>query len=176
VELLEAPGYDPKRWLALFKTLPGFSSRVRAVGFIRDAEDSAAQREAELQAAFEGNGLAVPPHAFALAEGPPVTGYLVIPHGRSAGCLENAMLDAVRPDVRLDCVRDYLSCVDRPGRNDNWRAKVQVHALIAAGDSPPMTLGESVQKGQLWDFAHPSLGVVTDFMLNLIRRSAPPPP
>ena len=30
----EAPGYDPKRWLALFKTLPGYAESVRAVGFI----------------------------------------------------------------------------------------------------------------------------------------------
>ncbi len=168
----EAPGYDPKRWLGLFKTLPNYVERVRAICFIRDAEDSAAQRQAELRGAFVDNGLAAPDQPLQLTPGPPVTGYLVMPHGKNSGCLENALLEAVRPNVPLACAGAYLTCVDRRERNDNWRAKVQVHAIIAAGDSPPMTLGESVQQDQLWDFSGDALRVMLDFISDAARRSA----
>jgi hypothetical protein len=63
----------------------------------------------------------------------------------------------------VDCAEKYLECIGATERNENWKAKVKVHSLIAASRNPAWTLSESA-KGGLWDFAHPSLVVMKDFM------------
>lgn len=93
----------------------------------------------------------------------PSVGFLIMPHDGDSGCLEHAMLRAGRSGPRLECAEKYLQCVGESGRNENWKAKLKVHTLIAAGKNPAWTLGESVKAG-LWDFTHPSLRVMTDFM------------
>jgi hypothetical protein len=48
--------------------------------------------------------------------------------------------------------------------NPNHIAKLKVHAHIAGcGSNPAMTLGQSGSTG-LWDFQHPSLRVMIDFI------------
>jgi len=66
----------------------------------------------------------------------------------------------------MQCVEKYADCVDQAERNDNWRAKVKVHALIAASPNPAQTLGQS-GKSNLWDFSKPPLSVALDFIRNL---------
>jgi hypothetical protein len=73
------------------------------------------------------------------------------------------MMEARQPDLPLHCAEEYVRCVGVGVRNENWQAKVKVHALIAASKNPAWTLSESVVGG-LWDFTHPSLRIMKDFM------------
>ena len=156
------------RFLQLLKSLAGFCTKVRAIGLIRDAEESAESSRNELRLAFERNGLAAPFEAGEIAAGPPATGFLVMPVGKKSGCIEHAFLDSASCAATLECAKAFLKCIDRGGRNDNWRAKVQVHAIIAASDRPSATLGQSVRQN-LWDLSHPSLAIMLDFVRRLIR-------
>ncbi|MCY2951688.1 MAG: hypothetical protein NTU53_06880 [Planctomycetota bacterium] len=157
---------SPERFVQLLKSLAGFSTKIRAVGLIRDAEESAESKRSELRRAFERNGLAVPSQAGVIAAGPPATGFLVMPVGKESGCIEHAFLESGACAASLECAKAFLKCVDRSDRNDNWRAKVQVHAIIAASDHPSATLGQSV-KQKLWNLSHPTLGVMLDFVRRL---------
>jgi len=93
----------------------------------------------------------------------PAVGVLIIPHNRPSGCLEHAMIEAAQPDLPLHCAEQYLRCVGIGARNENWQAKVKVHALIAAGTNPAWALSQSVAGG-MWDFTRPSLKIMKDFM------------
>jgi hypothetical protein len=73
------------------------------------------------------------------------------------------MIEARQADVPLHCAEQYLHCIGVGAKNENWKAKVKVHALIAAGKNPAWTLSQSVATG-LWDFTHPSLRIMKDLM------------
>lgn len=167
-------GSSAERWLTLFKSLRGFDG-VRAIGLIRDAEDNAVERHTEMQRALRNNALGVPPRPRDVLAGHPATGFLIMPHGAAAGCIENSFLDAAVADAPMNCAQDFLRCVDREERNDNWRAKVLVHALITASDKPSSTLGQSVMQGKLWHLSHPSLSVMVEFIRDLIHAGEQPP-
>ncbi len=169
----EPPNDTARQWISFLRTLRGYDERVKAIGLIRDAEASAEKSRAELRTAFAGNGLPIPIEPMTVAGGRPATGFLVMPHGRETGCLEHAMLEATRPNAPVVCAGEFLSCVNRPVKNENWRAKVRVHAMIAAGENPAMTLGQSISGGELWNFAHPSLAVMSDFIAALVHAAEP---
>jgi hypothetical protein len=154
-------------WLTDFRTLRNFEM-IRAIGVIRDAEADSTATAKQLHAAFARNELRAAENSGELVGGPPASGFLVMPHEGQRGCLEHAMLDACAEHLRTDCARSFLQCVDDGARNDNWRAKVQVHALIASCEKPSITLGQSAKEG-LWDFGRPSLSVMIDFIRRLVR-------
>ena len=173
VQLWDFKGPDNgelSRWLSLFKKLEGFEDRVRAIGVIRDAEDNAAGMADRIKSAFGNNGFPIPDGPMVVTSGKPAVGFLLIPHGADSGCLEHAVLQAASPDLPMQCVEEYLDCVEHGGRNPNpnWRAKLKVHALIAAGKNPAWTLSESARAG-LWDMEHAAVRVMMDFIRKLSR-------
>ena len=97
----------------------------------------------------------------------PHVGYLLIPHDKPSGCLEDACLEAsTLAQEHVSCADKFLECILQhiPPLNPNWRAKVRLHALIAgSGKNPAMTLGQSAKAG-LWDFTHESLKIMLDFL------------
>ncbi len=157
-----------ERFIALLKTLRGFEN-VRAVGVICDCEESRELASNTVRRGFTNNQL-LPPDAPGVGhDGTRALGYLLMPHDKESGCLENALLSAATPQLKIDCARQFLTCVNDPERNDNWRAKVEVHSLIAAANNPAWTIGESARAG-LWDSSHESLQVMLNFIRDLIHR------
>lgn len=149
-------------WLETFKTLSDFTT-VKVIGIIRDAEENASAAEQAVKGALAKFGMSIPTDSAVISLGTPKVGYLILPHGKEQGCLENCLLDAASGTPLANCASAFLNCVDTPARNSNWRAKVQVHAMIAGSSEPQITLGDSAKAG-LWDFNHPSLKVIIDFI------------
>jgi hypothetical protein len=143
--------------------------RVRSLGIIRDIEDSLSIQEQSLRGLFGRFRLPVPATNQKVTKGRPNTGYLLVPHDKQSGCLENACIEACAlPAPRIACADAYLACIEQclgTPLSSNKRAKVKVHALIASHNSPAMTLGQSAIPGVgLWDFTHPSLAVMLEFI------------
>jgi hypothetical protein len=151
------------RWLKLFTMLEGYGDKIRAIGVIRDAEEDAASTLQSTAQALTNVGLAPPARPMEVTAGSPAIGILVMPHNSPSGCLEHAIIEARQPDVPLRCAEEYLHCIGVGLKNENWQAKVKVHALIAAGQNPAWTLSQSVAGG-LWDLTHSSLKIMKDFM------------
>lgn len=145
---------------------------VRALGIIRDAETSRESQEASLKALLEQFKLPIPRSQMTVAAGGvgvPKTGYLIMPHDSESGCLENALLASTRQPALLACAEAYLSCVSQGGQakdNPNWRAKVKVHAMIAANlKDPAASLSCSTLPGfDLWNLEHEALHVMLRFI------------
>ncbi|MCR4414298.1 MAG: hypothetical protein NUV77_17915 [Thermoguttaceae bacterium] len=161
------------RWLELFATLHGYRETIRAIGVIQDAEDDAQNAFRSAVQALTYVGLAAPARPMEITTSRPATGILLIPHNRPSGCLEHAVIEARQPQLPLRCAEQYLDCVGASTRNENWKAKVKVHSLIAASDNPAWTLSESMAGG-MWDFTHPSLRVMKDFVRLLAQASGAP--
>jgi hypothetical protein len=140
---------------------------VRALGFIRDAESNRAASDDSIRNALHDLGLPVPTEPKTIAVGALKTGYLLMPNGENSGCLEHACLKASLFPNRLVCAEAFLDCVSKTytkPTNENRQAKVKVHALIASDEgNPAMTLGRSAS-ANLWDFSHPSLKVMLEFI------------
>jgi hypothetical protein len=156
-----------ERFIALLKTLRCFDT-VRAIGVIRDCEESREIASNSVRRSFTNNQLQPPDSPGVRRDGTRALGYLLMPHDQDSGCLENALLSAATPELRIQCADEFLTCVNDPERNDNWRAKVRVHSLIAAADNPAWTIGESARAG-LWNFSHESLHIMLKFIRDLIR-------
>lgn len=154
------------RWLRLFKTLEGFAETVRAIGIVRDAEDNAAAMTQSVVSALKNSGFGAPAAPLQISSSQPAVGFLLMPHERESGCLEHAILEAASDRLPLQCAEEFLKCVDDGERNENWRAKVRIHALIAASNKPARTLGQSAKAG-LWNFGYPSLSVMRTFLKRL---------
>jgi hypothetical protein len=158
-----APHGNLRRWLSLFAKQEGYGDKIRAIGVIRDAEDDAEDTFRGAAEALTNVGLAPPARPMEVTTTRPAIGILIMPHNSSSGCLEHAMIEARQPTVPLQCAEQYLHCIGVGAKNENWQAKLRVHALIAAADNPAWTLSQSVAGG-LWDFTHPSLKIMMDFM------------
>lgn len=156
-------------WLEGFRTQHNFAS-LKCLGIIRDAETDAVGMLESIQSSLSRHGYPVPEAPNQILIGEPTLAYLIIPHGQPKGCLEHAMLQANTKTERLACVDEFLNCVGTTNRSENWQAKFKVRALITSSDDPDRKLGETSQTG-LWDWSHPSLKIMLDFIDNLVHRA-----
>jgi hypothetical protein len=137
---------------------------IKKLGLIFDAEFSAATAAQSVRGHLQNQGFVVPAQSNLIAAGQPAVAYLVMPDGKNTGCLEHACLEACAKPNLVPCADAFLQCVGGQGLNQNWQAKLRVHSIIAGSvGNPAMTLGESGAAG-IWDFAHPALASMLDFI------------
>lgn len=159
------------------------TAAVKVLGIIRDAEDDASRQFQSVCKALENAGLPQPAGPAEITwnrERTLAVGVLLVPVDKPGGCIEHAVYEAIADPHVKPCVDTFLACVEqsrlaqdpnRPIRGDDhaldrWRAKLRVHAAIAASNRPEATLGDSAQ-ANLWDFQAPSLRPVVEFIERL---------
>src|SRR5947209_735656 len=84
---------DLERFIRLFRTLRGYHA-VRAIGVIRDCEESREVASNGVRRSFANNQLQLPDLPGVMHDGTRALGYLLIPYDQQSGCLENALLSA----------------------------------------------------------------------------------
>lgn len=112
--------------------------RVQALGIMRDieAETGVNSRQdviATVRSVLSGYDFPAPkqPHEIDCDQSIAVS-YLLIPHDADMGCLEHAILNAVKDQDVLNCAQDFYDCIDPDkSRSDNARAKMMVRSIIA---------------------------------------------
>lgn len=155
----------------LFKA-PGFKECIKAVGVMRDAEDNANSATSSVREAFESVGIEAPASAGEIRRGAPACGFYLFPDNANPGCLENACLNAYGNPEDVQCAKAFLDCAERGDKSPNWQAKTLVHALIAIGDKPELTLGDSAKTG-LWNPQSHGLVRIKSFLQNLCDAVKP---
>ncbi len=149
---------------------PRFKEYIKAVGVMRDAEDNAESAIASICGAFQSVGVKASKIPGDVRPGDPACGFHLFPDNGNPGCLENACLSAYGNSRDLDCAQDFLNCAKRVDRRPNWRAKALVHALIAIGENPELTLGDSAKKG-MWTPESPALILIESFLRHLCNAA-----
>ncbi len=158
-------GVTLRQYMKAFVRLKGFS-KLEAIGVICDAEESHTGTSQSVRDVFSGLGLPRPEASSSFTHGPPRTGYLIVPDGKKSGCLEHAFLAACKNENLKISAEAFLKSVDDGERNDNWRAKVMVYAMIAGSEKPEATLATSMGLS-LWDTNASALCVMRDFAVGL---------
>lgn len=148
--------------------------RIQALGIMRDieAETGANSRQdviAKVRAVLNGYDFSAPKQPQEIDMSQPIAvSYLLIPHDANMGCLEHAILNAVKDQDVLKCAQEFYECIDPHNeRSDNARAKMIVRSIIATTRKDGYTLGQSVHAG-LWDLEHQSVRVMLDFIRSLV--------
>lgn len=159
-------GISLSQFLCILRTLPNFD-QVRTLGVMCDAEQNRAGMADSIRYHLGSNGFVVPSQEGVTACGQPTVSYLILPHDEPSGCIEHACLKAAAKQELVHCAEAFLACADGGTLNENWQAKLKVHAMIAGcGGNPAMTFGQSAATN-LWRFDHPSLAIALNFVRDL---------
>lgn len=147
-------------------------SRLRRLGIVRDADNSAQSTLQSLQNALFHAQLPAPSQDWAPEQAGRLTVSLaILPDGSSQGNLEDLCLRSIGNSPDSTCVDQYVKCrVDVGAQIANNRlAKSKVHAYLAVGrdgTEPGLRLGEAAEAG-VWDWGDPAFQRIVDFLQNL---------
>ncbi|MEW6350746.1 MAG: DUF3226 domain-containing protein [Thermodesulfobacteriota bacterium] len=157
-------------FLMNLRDVSGFRN-LKAIGITRDADADPKGAFQSVQNALSKAGFPVPGVQMKIVSGKPEVSVLILPDGRSTGCLEDLCRQAVCHKDAAVCVDRYLQCLRDEGvplpaaPND---AKTWVRAYLASCRDPGKRPGEAAFAGYWpWD------SQVFDQLKRLIRQIEP---
>ena len=153
IEVRHYGGIDNLRpFLRTLTTTPGFTS-ISSLAVVADANSSRESRVQKIQDALSNAGLPAPDAPLEIAsDGSTQVAYLVVPHKRGSGMIEDVCLDSVRTDPVMECIDGYFECIEFSGASgprETWAAKARLHAFLASRERPDLRLGEAAEAG-IW--------------------------
>lgn len=160
VQVQPYQGKDKLRdFLSTFKVLlMSDPESVRSLAVVADADTDKCKAIRRIQGALRHAELPIPEAPLEISSHNNLrVSYLIIPHEKKTGMLEDVFLEAARDDPEkaraMTCVDQYFACLAQacvPGPKETWQAKAQLHTFLASRERPDLRLGESVQRG-LWN-------------------------
>jgi len=161
---------DLRDFLSAVWNAPGARTTVEAIGIVRDAESDADSALRSVSRAIRALGLNPPESPLQVVGAKPRIGILILPPGEPNGMLEDVCLDAVHGDPAMQCVEEYLTCVQKsvecwPNRNPS---KAKAQAFLASRARPGLLLGEAAARGE-WNWEHPTYSPIKKFICDLVK-------
>ena len=143
-----------RNYLEVLSKTEGFDE-VRSIGVAMDAETCSKSAQQSISSALGSVELPIPQQPLICeTSGQRTSAFLIIPHEQPSGALEHACFDSVPDDPVHHCVDSYLDCISRStaaGPLPKWQHKARMHAFLASRPNPALRLGETFQKGDIWD-------------------------
>ena len=149
-------------FLALIKITTGFAG-VTSLGLVRDAEQDAARAFAAVQNSLRQAGLSAPEKPNTLAPGQPSVSVFILPDCAAPGMLESLCWQSVSNDAAIQCVQDYLRCLQERGLAPSNLPRAQAHAFLASRPRPDLLVGQAAHAGY-WPWNHPAFEPVKQFL------------
>ena len=141
-------------FLRILTTLPSFA-QLKSLAIVADADDEWTASADRIRSALRQVGLPAPGDPLAVAsQGGCSVVFLIVPHGRRSGMLEDVCLESVEMDPAVACVDSYFACLARTsikGPKMAVASKARMHVFLASRESPGLRLGEAAQRG-IWPF------------------------
>ena len=123
---------------------------VKAIGIVRDADESAGSAFQSVANDVRTVGLRPPRGHGEYSRGNPSIGIFIVPDGSSSGAMETLIRRTVNGDATAECVNAYLNCLSDSGvmssRNED---KSFVHAYLASKEDPLARVGEGARAGSV---------------------------
>ena len=132
-----------RRFLGALSEFPNFS-HVNALAVVRDADKNPLDAIKSVRDALS-TLLEPPPVNHMEFEGSTLkrdhprggqqisTAFVILPSSSRIGALENLLIDAVDDKERMECVSDFIKCLDGKGiTKDETKAKITLQAYLAA--------------------------------------------
>jgi hypothetical protein len=162
VQIIEVGGKDKfKLEFPALLNLEGFSN-VKSYAIIRDADNDANATLSSIQSLLSRHHQPVPNDCGEFADNNGIrVGIYIVPGNKTEGMLENLCLDTVKNNPVLQCVDQYLSCLEEnlnsgvvgfdkeQGKHyfPKNRAKARMHAFLAGQNKLVPSLGLAAKKG-----------------------------
>ena len=167
IQIVEAGGRSAFRGNIATIRAEAESRPLRALGVIRDADDSAGSAFQSVCDALRHAGYEPPAAHGEVSSGNPSVGVFILPDGASGGAIETLCRRSVAGGAASQCVEAFIDCLKEQGklqsRNED---KTFAHALLAAGADPVARVGEGAQQGA-WDFDSEVFAPLSAFLGNL---------
>jgi len=142
--------------------------KVNSLGYIRDADENAADTFESMKNILKASGLPIPTQVLSPSLGHPVIRVMVVPPNRPKGNLEDLCLKAVKGKPVYTCVTKYFKCLKQINikPRDTKLSKARTRVYIASQDLPGLSLGMAAQKGY-WPFKSKVFNEIKRFLRNL---------
>jgi hypothetical protein len=141
-----------RNFLKQVKERPEFASQsVKAIGVIRDADESAASAFQSVHEALSNNGFTPPEANGQIASGPVKTGILVQPEDR--GEIEHLCLRSVSDLPEYACLEDYFQCLTERTGGKSFSSSARIRAWMATQPDTSLYVGKAAEKGY-WPLEH----------------------
>lgn len=185
IDICSYEGKDKLRpCLDALKIRDGFTSVLKTMGILRDADDDADAAFASVVGALSAVGLPAPSAPGEFIGEKPRVGVFILPGNGQSGSLETicwpskAGLEKARqeeddasqpaetvPAVEVEaCVTSYVKCLqEKAVRLPRNLDKTSVHTYLAAHRKPGLRIGEAAEAG-CWDFHHEAWEPIKQFI------------
>ncbi len=168
IQIIDAVGrHSFRRNLTAIAAAACARPTLRAIGAVRDADDSARSAFQSVCDALRHAGYEPPSAHGAISDSHPPVGVFILPDGAGTGAVETLCRRSVAEDEASRCVEAFIDCLKKQealqSRNED---KTFAHAWLAAGDDPVARVGEGAQQGA-WDFDSGAFADLTDFLQRL---------
>ena len=124
---------------------------VRSIGIHRDADSNASDAERSVQDALSALILPKPSSPLTIAQitGLPNVAYLVVPHYKNQGSIEDVCLDSVNEQAILGCVEEYVGCLETVAPEEFVATpKARTYAYLASRKPYNLRIGEAADAGE----------------------------
>jgi len=156
--------------LEAFTDSPAYSSIVKNIGIIRDADQSENDTLKSVQDALVAVKLPSPRMPMKMTGISPRVGIMILPGQGRPGMLEDLCLEAVADDPAMQCVNDYFRCLsDNKSMPSKDFSKAKINAFLTSRDSPDKRLGEAALAGY-WPWNHSVFDQAKTFLRSLISE------
>ena len=131
-------------------SLDGFDD-VETIGITADVDQNPVSARDKIRGALENASLPIPNQPLTFTEEPDVAkvAYLLLPHESDHGELEDVCLASVDDASTLNCVSDFISCVETNGSHITRPSKSKLQAYLSTQEDPDKRIGEAVMAGYL---------------------------
>ncbi len=170
IEIRPYGGVDNMRtFLRTLSAMPEFRL-VRSLAIVADANSDKDRRDRRIRSALSDMGLPTPSAPLEVeSDGRLNVTYLVVPHNRDTGMIEDVCLDSVSDDPAMDCIDRYFECISEantPGPRQVWSSKAKLRAFLASRDRPDLRIGEAAERG-VWQFEAAAFDPLKDLLRTL---------
>ncbi|MDE2816845.1 MAG: hypothetical protein OXM03_11085 [Chloroflexota bacterium] len=155
-----------KRVLRALPVRPEYPT-LESIGVTRDADKSSFRAFQSVCSLLESAGLGAPDAPMVLTQGKPRVAVYVLPDCSSPGSLESLCLTAVACDPAMQCVEQYVQCLEETARMPHCISdKARAHAFLASRPKPELRVGEAAEAGH-WNLDSQVYESLKSFLLAL---------
>ena len=171
IQVIDIGGKDQfKTRFPLLINLDGFSD-VKALGFIRDAEENQAHSAfSSIRDILKKNGLHAPKSINTIIDEQDMRiGVFIMPNNIDEGMLEDLCLESVKEKLVFECVEQYIKCCMKSLTEDKKNiniSKAKIQTYLAVQKPVVNSLGLAAIK-KYWDFEDSCFSDIKQFLHSL---------
>ena len=165
VEIIEVGGKQKfKTELPALINIPGFSSKVKKLAIIRDADDNAEDAFKSISNLAKKNDLKPPERDKEFSDADISVGIFIMPGDSENGMLEDLCLRTRENDTIMTCVNSYFECLETKGvPKPGNMAKAKCQVFMSAMHEIKNSVGLGALSNY-WDLNHESLNGIKNFL------------